>query len=332
MGDNNLVIDSVDLRKKYEDKCQRYERFIGLVSLILNSAIKNNRIKIHSFKSRVKDYSSFLEKVERKNYKDPFGECTDLAGVRIVCLFLSQVKQIEKIIREEFDVIEVTNKMSSKKYDQFGYLSLHLLVKIPKKRIKFIEYNDLDDLTCEIQVRTILQEAWAEIEHYLNYKATKEEKNEALLRKIFSLAGMFEVADSTFEQINKGFSQMVEKKVKISEGTITALNLYKFSKAYFSWFSEEWDKSQERKFFKLSNGVKKLNVHKILQLKAILDKNKEFVTRLMSIQKSKKVVPSELIRMALALEFRHKFDLIFGQKGFSDKLIKSLNNSNYSKF
>ncbi len=296
------IIDSIDLRRKYDEKNNHYKRLLDSVSLILNSAIQKKGLKIHSFKARLKNYSSFLEKVERKRYEDPFGQCPDLAGCRIVCLFLSQVEQIKKIIEDEFEVVEVTNKKSSKKFDQFGYLSLHMVVKIPEHRKKFIEYKDLENLVCEIQIRTILQEAWAEIEHYLNYKATKEQKNDALLRKIFSLAGMFEVADSTFEDINKGFSQMVYTKVKLSEGSITALNLYKFSRVYFTGFNAEWDKSQERKFLKLSKEIKEINLHNILQVKTVLDKHKESIKKYVEMNR-KTCNPVELIRVALALNF-----------------------------
>jgi ppGpp synthetase/RelA/SpoT-type nucleotidyltranferase len=330
--ENNIISDTIDFRQKYQTKKDKYERFLGLVTLIINSAIKKRKIKVHSFKSRVKDYNSFLEKVERKQYKKPFRECTDLAGCRIVCLFLSQVNEIEKIVRDEFEILEITDKKSSKKYDQFGYLSLHMLVKIPKKRLKFIEYEELSDFVGEIQIRTILQEAWAEIEHYLNYKATKEERNELLLRKIFSLAGMFEVADSTFEEINSGFSKMVKEKVKITEGTITALNLYKLSRGYFASFNEDWDKNQERKFYKLSTEIQKLNLHKILQLKSILDRYKFEIKKYFVAKKDQKIAPSEVIRVALALEYGHKYDLIFGLKGYSDKIKKEINGPEYRKF
>ncbi len=320
-----LIVDSVDLRSKYESVRPKYERLMNLVTLILKTAVLKKNIKLHSMKQRVKDYNSFLEKVERKRYKDPFRQCTDLAGCRLVCLFTSQIDEIKKIIEQEFDVIEITNKKSTKKYDQFGYLSLHMLVKVPKHRLKHIEYSDLKDLVCEIQIRTILQEAWAEIEHYLNYKATKEERNEELLRKIFSLAGMFEVADATFEDIHKGFSEMVETKSVIKDGDITAVALYNFSKKYFKWFDEEWDKSQERKFFRLSSELKKLGIKSIDSLKVLLDKQSKSIEYFKNAYRDKKKFsPAALIRASLALEYGTKYDLVFGLKGFSNKIKKDV--------
>jgi ppGpp synthetase/RelA/SpoT-type nucleotidyltranferase len=307
--DEDLITDSIELRKEYERKIEDYERLMQIVSVILDAAIEKRKIKIHSMKYRVKDYPSFLEKVERKKYKEPLGQCTDLAGCRILCLFLSQVEDIKKIIEEEFDVIEVTDKKSTKKFDQFGYLSLHMLVKIPKNRLKFIECEGLENLVCEIQIRTILQEVWAEIEHYLNYKTTKEEKNEVLLRKIFSLAGMFEVADSTFEEISHEFSAMM--KQKDTDDTVTALHIYKFSKEHLG-LAQEWDKSLERKFHQLSSEIKNLNIKRVSELHRILEKHSESI--------NPHETPVSQIRTALALEYGKKFDLVFGLKGFSDAI------------
>ncbi|MBN2423247.1 hypothetical protein JXB41_08545 [Candidatus Woesearchaeota archaeon] len=322
-----VIVDSVELRKLYELRKPKYERLTDLVYLILNSSLERNNIRIHSMKKRVKDYSSFLEKVERKRYKDPFLQCTDLAGCRIMCLFLSQIEQIKKIINEEFEVIEISDKKTTKKFDQFGYLSLHMLVKSPRKRLNLIEYSELKDLVCEIQIRTILQEAWAEIEHYLNYKTTKEERNEDLLRKIFSLAGMFEVADSTFEDIHKGFSKLITKRLAGDKETITGLNLFKFSQTYFSWYKQEWNKVTERAFYKLSNEIKKINIKSINKIKALLEKYNSELKKyeLYHKEKEKKVElrffsPVGLIRAALALEYGKKFDLIFGLKGYSERV------------
>lgn len=323
LGD--LIVDSIDLRRRYQVKRPQYERLMNLVKIILMTAIEKNKIKLHSYKQRVKDYDSFLEKVDRKKYEDPFSQCTDLAGCRIVCLFTSQIQQLKNIIETEFDVIEVSDKRTTKKFDQFGYLSLHMLVKVPKSRLKHVEFSDLKDFICEIQIRTILQEAWAEIEHYINYKATKQEQNDELLRKIFSLAGMFEVADSTFEEIHTGFSKMVEQKLEVKDGDITALSIYKFSKKYFRWFDEEWDKSQERKYFRLSIELKRLGVNTISELKKIMDSQSQLIELFKRKYKDKKKFsPAALIRAALALEFGTKYDLVFGLKGFSSRIEKDL--------
>ena len=134
--DNNPV-DSIELRKGFEDRLPDYKRLVSAVNLIISSAIEKKRMKIHSIKHRIKSYPSFMEKARRKQYKAPFTDCTDIAGCRVLCLFLSQVSGIKRIIEEEFEVVEITDKKTTKKLDQFGYVSLHILVKIPRHRLSF---------------------------------------------------------------------------------------------------------------------------------------------------------------------------------------------------
>jgi ppGpp synthetase/RelA/SpoT-type nucleotidyltranferase len=316
--------DSRDLRAEYEKRKPSYQKIIHLVTLILMSAMERRKMKIHSFKQRVKDYSSFIEKIDRKHYGDPFMECTDMAGCRIICLFKSQVEEIASLIKEEFEVVEITDKRSSKKFDQFGYLSLHVIIKMPKQRLSFIECSGLDNLVCEIQIRTILQEAWAEIEHYLNYKAAKEERNEELVRKMFSLAGMFEVADSQFEEINKGFSNMVEKKTVsgqvVDQHGTTAIGLFKFCREKFRWFTAEWDRSQERKFVMLNAELKRLHLD-YKGLESLMTKYSKEIGEF-----GQNYSPPMLIRFALALEYGKKYDLIVGIKGYSESVKKEYLN------
>src|SRR5205085_1775887 len=82
----------------------------------------------------------------------------------------------------------------------FGYGALHYLVHIGKKS-SGARYDDLKALVCEIQVRTVLQDAWAIFDHHLSYKQEADIPN-VLRRKINSLAGLFETADDHFDQLN----------------------------------------------------------------------------------------------------------------------------------
>jgi hypothetical protein len=111
------------------------------------------------------------------------------------------VATIGDCIREEFDVIEHTDH-SSKLYqdERFGYQSEHYLVRINRKRIGLPEYEPHRGLVAEVQVRTILQHAWAEIEHDIQYKASITTPD-TIRRKFMSLAGLLEIADREFQAI-----------------------------------------------------------------------------------------------------------------------------------
>ena len=142
---------------------------------------------------------------------------------------------------------------------------------------------------------------------------------------------MFEVADSTFEDINQGFSKLITGKIDFD--TITALNLYKFSKEYFEWYNEEWNKKEERFFFKLSNELKKINIKSIEDLKKILSKYERELQKYetfhyrqgKNLSMKRYFNPVGLIRAAMALEYGRKFDLAFGLNGYSERVNREIN-------
>lgn len=131
--------------------------------------LKENNIGFLSINYRLKDKTSFLEKIERKNYERPFEQIEDICGIRIICYYQSDVNMISDIIRKELDVLESQDKEDLLNSDQFGYRSTHFIVKIKSNWLEAPNYRGLENLKAEIQVRTILMHAWAEIEHKLAY-------------------------------------------------------------------------------------------------------------------------------------------------------------------
>ncbi|MFZ0052394.1 MAG: hypothetical protein WAK96_11525, partial [Desulfobaccales bacterium] len=84
--------------------------------------------------------------------------------------------------------------------DRFGYQSIHYLVKLTDQRSRLPEYEPFGNAIVEIQVRTILQHAWAEIEHDIQYKSASVIPTE-IRRRFTALAGMLEIADREFQTI-----------------------------------------------------------------------------------------------------------------------------------
>ncbi|HHT9130542.1 MAG TPA: GTP pyrophosphokinase, partial [Candidatus Brocadiaceae bacterium] len=142
---------------------------IDTVKFILQKEITRNKIKIHSFTHRIKSFDSFLDKIRRKNITDPFKDIHDLVGLRVVCLFLPDLELIGNIIHREFDVFEENDKVDNSKVDIFGYMSLHYKAKL-KVNSSSQGLNTIQETPFEVQVRTIAQDAWAAISHYLDYK------------------------------------------------------------------------------------------------------------------------------------------------------------------
>jgi putative GTP pyrophosphokinase len=123
----------------------------------------------------------------------------DLFGTRVVCAFLGDLTRVEQILSDTYEVLEVEHKGAEFSSREFGYESTHLLVRIPPE-----EYADLEldaEPQCEIQLRTILQDAWAEVEHELVYKADNAPFEEPLKRKLAALNANLTLADIIFQEI-----------------------------------------------------------------------------------------------------------------------------------
>jgi putative GTP pyrophosphokinase len=157
-----------------------YQDLASVVARLIQECLKKRQIKVHSVQHRAKDISSFGRKAaipsdlnpDTPRYGDPLKEITDLAGVRVITHFPSTVVDIDRLLIDEFDILERSDKGIELIADEkFGYQSIHYLVRIKPERTRLAEYERFEQAVTEIQVRTILQHAWAEIEHDIQYKS-----------------------------------------------------------------------------------------------------------------------------------------------------------------
>jgi len=199
MSPDELWQKSPDIIRRFIEQRPDYEQLCTEIGYIVNKRLGAKKVEVSTITWRAKTLNSFLDKLERKKYGDPFQEITDFAGVRVVCLYLADIPLIEEIINSEFEVIEKVDKLNDKGADRFGYGALHFIVKLGEGA-SGARYDDLKDLVCEIQVRTVLQDAWAIIDHHLVYK-NESNVPTPLQRKLNGLAGLFETADDQFDRI-----------------------------------------------------------------------------------------------------------------------------------
>ncbi len=214
-----MNIDEV-IRKYVAEQMGTYHLLSGKTQELLSSVFSSKGIVSHSITNREKDPEKLREKITRvtKDYDNPLKEITDLAGVRIITYFPSDVDKIVPLIKKEFKVdpkFSVDKRFSSDPAI-FGYASIHLVVEFTPERLKLPEYARFNGMMCEIQVRTILQHAWAEIEHNIIYKSTEDIPFQ-LRRRFASLAGLLEVADREFESLRqdeKGVRERIQSKIR----------------------------------------------------------------------------------------------------------------------
>ena len=200
--------------KEYEVRKSNAKPLIEEIKYLIYKAAKNKNIKIHYISDRVKPFDSFLAKIKRKNLNDPFNDVTDLIGLRVICLFLEDIKKIGTLLVKEFNVIDVEEKIDESDYDEFGYMASHYKAKL-KKRSKFVGKGK--DYRFEIQVRTIAQDAWASISHHLFYKKQSSLPNN-LRRDFYALSGLFYVADTHFSLLRDEQFKYLKRELLKSGG------------------------------------------------------------------------------------------------------------------
>ena len=169
------------------------------MAFALECTLDKNGIEYSAVTYRVKTLDSLLEKIDRKDYADPFSEIMDLSVVRIVHLYASDFDRIHEMIEYEFQVIEHIDNLAEQGTERFGYSARHFTVQLGDAYAG-ARYDDLTSLVCEIQVRTALQDAWSIISHHLIYKRESDVPS-AMKRRINSLAGLLETADDQFEHL-----------------------------------------------------------------------------------------------------------------------------------
>lgn len=191
-----------NLKQEYDKRLPLWRKCESTISSLIEDKLKDGEIDIVDIEKRVKDFSSFHNKIERNGYqKDPFVENTDFVGIRIITKFISDLDQIDKVICKTFDLINSFRKEDRLKPDQFGYRSNHYIISVDKIENGF-ELNNLTGGVCEIQVRTILMHSWAMIEHKLAYKSDAEIPR-PFRRKFSRISALLEVSDEIFQSLNE---------------------------------------------------------------------------------------------------------------------------------
>ncbi len=197
-------------------------------TLTLSGGIEVSRIE-----GRIKDKAECVRKFSRK-YRTSLEESntpytiatyiSDLIGVRVVCLYEDDIDAITQTVGQHFDVIEVTNKTAAVEGTEsaFGYKGVHLDLK-PRwatEAAPALHGCAVAAYPFELQVRTIVQDAWAVLDHKIKYKKSIPGP---LKRRINVLAALFELADREFRQIRDATeAELLQAPDETTEDTSTS--------------------------------------------------------------------------------------------------------------
>ncbi|APT85066.1 GTP pyrophosphokinase [Corynebacterium aquilae] len=201
--------------------------------------------------ARVKQWRSLKAKALKKGadghplYGDPWHEIVDIVGVRVTTYNSTAIPDVIGVLKKSFAVKKQVDKAAQTRISGgFGYGSHHLVLQVTEA------CEDLQDylgLVFEVQVRTVLQHAWAEFEHDIRYKGAGGEFDPRVDRAFTLAAGLIELADQQFDQIAAiqqevpAGSKDVELSADTLPGILTMLNGTRFPRAkteYYPWMED----------------------------------------------------------------------------------------------
>lgn len=199
-----MVLNPRKWTKEYEKIRPTYVQFTEKLRVLLKELVERKRIPYYTIEPRTKTLKSFRDKIIRpaKHYNNPLREITDLSGIRIIVFYLDDVDRVARIIDNEFLISQANSmdKAETLKPHEFGYLANHYVISLSRNRNALPEWRDFKSLKAEIQIRTVLQHAWASIDQALRYKKEADVPYQ-FRRKLFRLSGILELADEEFTSL-----------------------------------------------------------------------------------------------------------------------------------
>ena len=200
--------------QKYEAAMR--EMVVRFEILDRDLSLRRNRNPIHHIESRIKSPISIYDKLLRYGKDPTIGNLEeylmDVAGVRVVCSYVNDVKSLVGLLRhqDDLEIVRIKNYIENPKPN--GYRSLHAIVRIP---VYFMDRKEM--VPVEVQIRTVAMDYWASLEHDLKYKAVAETKG-------LDIASELKACANTIEEIERRMQVLADA---LDAGTKTDKKLKK---------------------------------------------------------------------------------------------------------
>ena len=197
-----------ELLSQYRSLLPIYSELDRVIPEKLKEFFAEAGIIVAAVEHRVKEEGSLAGKLRLKGgkYRDIF-DITDLVGIRVITFYIDDVDKVASVLERLFE-IDWENSIDKRKVhdiDSFGYLSLHYICRIPEQAYSDPEHPEVNKIRFEVQMRTVLQHAWANMNHDTGYKSGVEIPR-VYLRNMSRLAGMLELVDDEFSRIRRELS------------------------------------------------------------------------------------------------------------------------------
>lgn len=265
----------------FDGNIHHYKSLAAMVAATLKSTLDGHGISYVDIPYREKGKKSFLKKIDDKKKKKDYSpnDMTDLAGIRVITLIESDIQKVSELIHLLFNVHkeDSVNKTESLGEDKVGYRSVHFVCDIGETREDLPEWKFLKDRCFEIQVRTALMHAWAEIEHDRGYKLSGKLPSD-LARRFSLLSGLLESADLEFNRLTVEIEEyaktlnkeIVENKVLDTDIELSTIGVRSLIRNKYS-NQLNYDKSNDEA---LSNVIDELEYFGIKNLNELDEKIK----------------------------------------------------------
>ncbi|WP_321370499.1 hypothetical protein [uncultured Draconibacterium sp.] len=221
-------------------------------------------------RGRIKELDSLADKQIRGAFtiRKTIKEVQDLVGIRIILLFSRDIDKVRDILKNNLEVIKEYNTMDRLDEDQFGYSSIHSVVRVPKSWLGVPMFSDFGDLITEIQIRTLSQHTWAETSHLIDYK-NKDEIPRNVKRSISRLSALLETVDLEFERLLIE-SKEFKMKLKVDE-EFNSISLERILDAHI--YPE--NKRGNENYISLLESLEEMKMVKPQELISFIDEYKE---------------------------------------------------------
>ena len=195
-----------ELHARYDEWTARHPRAADDFASAIRELLSDAGLAFDSVTARVKTWRSLRIKAMRRGddgefaYPEPWTDIHDLVGVRVTAYHSNEIPDVLAVLGDSLEVLRAIDKTAETRISgQFGYGSHHLVCRVgedappglaPYRGQKF-----------EVQVRTVLQHAWAEFEHDIRYKSPDGAIDPRIDRAFALAAGLIELADQQFDQV-----------------------------------------------------------------------------------------------------------------------------------
>lgn len=192
------------LLKSYEETKQHADRFREALQAQLSELLRQASLPLAvPIESRTKNWASIVTKVDRLALSlDHVKELWDLVGFRLIFLLSAEAARACNMITQKFDVVHREDTGDRLKPKEFGYQSVHFIVRAAAEWLKVPTLQEFKSFLAEIQVRTLSQHNWAVASRLLQYNQ-EADVPVSVQRSLHRVAALLELVDLELERVSE---------------------------------------------------------------------------------------------------------------------------------